>query len=74
MHPHGNATGTNLVEVVSNSIIGDSLSPLILHGVRVDHLISEGAKGHVGSLRNVEELATMRLRQTTSKQWPELGE
>ena len=36
-----------LVKVVSNRIIGDSLSPLILHGVWVDHLISEGVKGHV---------------------------
>ena len=51
-------------------LVGHASSLLFLPGVRVGHLISQGAQGHVRSLGDVEQLTAVRFHQFSSKQWP----
>ena len=59
-----------LVEEFLQLLVGDASPLLVVVGVRVDYLISKGAKGHVGSLRDVEKLAPMGFHHFATKQRP----
>lgn len=63
-----------LGEEIFESLVTDTLPELVVLRVRVGHLVTQGAQGHVGSLRDIEQLALVRLHQFPTKQRPQLRE
>ena len=59
-----------LVEEFLQLLVRDISPLLVFMGVGIDHLISKGTEGHVGSLRDVEKLAPVRFHHFATEQRP----